>query len=109
MIEVTYYREENRLTLTGHAESGEFGHDLVCAAASILALTLSANVTRLCQQGLAAEPVTRLSPGSAQIRCRANAGYEAPVREVFLSLWVGFRLLAEKFPAFVSCRAPGWE
>ena len=43
MIEVTYYREHNRLVVTGHAQSNEYGKDLICASASILALTLGAN------------------------------------------------------------------
>ena len=48
MILVTYYRSYNRLTVEGHAHSGEPGKDLVCASASILAYTLAANVPTVC-------------------------------------------------------------
>ncbi len=37
MITVTFYREENDISafeLAGHAESGPYGYDLVCAAVS---------------------------------------------------------------------------
>ena len=44
MIEVIYYREKNRVSISGHAFSGEAGHDLVCAGVSALAYTLAANV-----------------------------------------------------------------
>ena len=47
MIEVTYYREHNRLTVKGHARSAEPGRDLICAACSILALTMAASLFAL--------------------------------------------------------------
>ncbi len=47
MIKVIYYREYNRLTVEGHAGSGPEGHDLVCASASALALTLAGNVAHM--------------------------------------------------------------
>ena len=43
MIDVTYDRKRLILKVKGHAHSGEAGHDLVCAAASILVYTLAAN------------------------------------------------------------------
>lgn len=48
MIDVIYDRKRLIVKVKGHAQSGEAGHDLVCAAASILVYTLSANVTELC-------------------------------------------------------------
>ena len=35
MITVVYHRDRNRVSVEGHAQSGEVGHDLVCASASI--------------------------------------------------------------------------
>ena len=41
MITVVYHRDRNRVEVEGHAYSGEAGHDLVCASASILTHTLA--------------------------------------------------------------------
>ena len=47
MITVIYHRDLNRVTVEGHAQSGEVGHDLVCASASILVYTLAAFVENM--------------------------------------------------------------
>ena len=41
MIKVVYHRDHNKVEVTGHAHSGEAGHDLVCASASILVYTIA--------------------------------------------------------------------
>ena len=37
----------NKFTLSGHAESGPYGHDLVCSAVSALTIGTANNLTRL--------------------------------------------------------------
>lgn len=42
MIKVSFIYKENQLTgfeLKGHAESGEYGQDIVCAAVSVLSIS----------------------------------------------------------------------
>jgi len=41
MIKAVYDRKENKITVEGHAYSGEPGHDLICAAASVLIYTIA--------------------------------------------------------------------
>jgi len=41
------HNEFKQFTLTGHAESGPAGHDLVCAAASALVIGTANNLTRI--------------------------------------------------------------
>ena len=50
MINAVFERDNYRLTVKGHANSGESGHDLVCAAVSILTDTLVLNIKRLKKQ-----------------------------------------------------------
>ena len=69
MIRVIYYRSYNRLTIEGHAHSGEPGQDLVCAACSALAYTIAANVGRLESQGQVQDVIVQLEPGNAEISC----------------------------------------
>ena len=108
MIEVTYYREHNRLTVTGHAKSDEYGKDLICSAASILALTLSTNVAHMYDSGCVTEPITKVEEGNAEISCRAKARYRESVRQTFMSVCVGFEILAAKFPQYISYAVRGW-
>lgn len=109
MIEVIYHREQNLVTITGHARSDEYGRDLVCAAVSSLALTLTANVAHLAAQGLARQPVMKLQQGKAEIGCRVKKPHRDQVRLVFQSLCLGFELLATQWPEHVRYSVRGWE
>ena len=70
MIEVTYWPERNRVTITGHANSDVYGKDLVCAAVSALALTLAANARYLASKDHVTDFTVRLAPGDAEICCK---------------------------------------
>lgn len=108
MIEVIYYREHNRVTITGHAHSDEYGKDLICAAVSALALTLSANVRNLHARGYVQDAVIKLEPGDAEISCQAKELFQGSVRQVFMSVCVGFEILADKYPEHISYCVRGW-
>lgn len=77
-----------RLCVEGHAGSAAFGHDLVCAGASMLVWTLAAQL-----EGRQDARV-RLGAGLAEIRC-------APDEPALAFAAAGLRLLAERFPEFV--------
>ena len=102
MIKAVYYREKHRLTLTGHANSGEAGHDLVCASASILAYTLASFVTGMADSGQLRARCVRLAPGDARIGCRVDPAHDAAVALVFDSICAGFELLARDYPDFIK-------
>ena len=102
MIQAVYYRKYNRLTLEGHARSGEPGHDLVCASASMLAYTLAANVANMADHGQVRAHVTELNPGSAEVSCNPASRYKQTVTLVFDTVCVGFELLAHSYPENIS-------
>ena len=108
MIEVTYYREHNRLTVTGHAKSDEYGKDLICAAASALALTMGANVGHMHESGCVVDPIVNIKEGNAEISCKPKAKYRDSVRQTFMSVCVGFEILASKWPDYISYSVRGW-
>jgi uncharacterized protein YsxB (DUF464 family) len=108
MIEVTYYREHNRVTVSGHAHSAEYGRDLVCAAVSALVLTLEANVRHLAAKDYVTAYTARLEPGDAEISCSPRNRYRKSVRQVCMSVCVGFEVLAEKYPDYISYAVRGW-
>lgn len=108
MITAVYNREKHRLTVEGHAGSGEAGHDLVCASASILVYTLAGNVMQLCEDhSRVRRPRITLEEGNAFISCTPVHGMGAVTTLVFDSICSGFDILAEKYPEFISYKVLG--
>lgn len=101
MIDVTFEREAQKLTVRGHAESAEAGKDLVCAGASTLVFTLADTLASLAGDGFS--PITRLEPGHAEFRVDVRDGMAslAAIAAMFTVL-NGFRRLAAEEPDFVK-------
>lgn len=101
MITITH-TEQCKVTIEGHAYSGEPGHDLVCAAASILAYTLADHVQAAESNGWLHTMTVELAEGAAEISCVPGSEYKGVVGLIFLSLCAGFRLLAATYPENVK-------
>ena len=102
MIQAVYYRSYNRLTVTGHANSAEPGHDLVCASASMLAYTLAANVASMADHGQVRQPIIKNNEGDTEISCNPRHNLKNTVTLVFDSICLGFELLAHDYPEYIS-------
>ena len=89
------------VTLEGHAGSGDYGKDLVCAAVSTLALTLEETVRQMHRKGWLETAAVHLEPGCAWFRCAQEAKRRAEAAAVFDGICAGFALLAGSFPGFV--------
>ena len=107
MIQVTYYRQYNRVTVEGHAGSGPEGHDLVCASASALAQTLAANVSHMKAQEAVYGTIIKLEEGNAEIQCTPYRRYKESVAQIYRAICVGFELLATKCPQNISYEVRG--
>lgn len=107
MIKAVYYRRYNRLTVEGHANSGEPGHDLVCAGASTLAYTLAANVGNMEANNQVRNPIVKLDTGNAEIGCEPKRKSEAMVARIFEAVCVGFEMLAHDYPQYLSYEIHG--
>ena len=107
MIQVTYYRQYNRVTVEGHAGAGPEGHDLVCAAVSALALTLAGNVSYMESQDAVHGVILKLEEGNAEIQCIPYRRYRDSVEQIFRAICVGFELLATKYPKNISYEVRG--
>ena len=101
LVEITYEPAKCQVVLCGHAGSGKKGADLVCAAVSTLACTLSANVERLLQGGQLRRAVIRLDSGNARIRAFPACGHRNQVRAAFETICTGFELLMQMHPNHV--------
>lgn len=107
MIQVTYYRQYNRVTVEGHAGAGPVGHDLVCAAVSAIALTLAGNVSYMESQDAVHGVIIKLEEGNAEIQCTPYRRYRDSVEQIFRAISVGFELLATKYPVNISYEVRG--
>ena len=107
MIQVTYHRLYNRVTVEGHAGSGPKGHDLVCASVSALALTLAGNVVHMQAQEAVRNVITVLKEGNAEIQCTPYRRYKDSVEQIYRAICVGFELLATKYPENISYEVLG--
>ena len=102
MIDITYEPGRWQVVVKGHAGAGKKGGDIVCAAASMLACTLSANVESLRQQGAVRRAEICLAEGAARIKACPACGCRNQVRTVFETVCRGFRLLAQMQPNHVQ-------
>ena len=107
MIKVVYHRDLNRVSVEGHAQSGEIGHDLVCASASILTYTLAAFVENMKNAKQVYNPKVELKEGDALIYCEPSNRYKGSVTLVFDSICAGFELLAQDYPDNISYEIRG--
>ena len=104
MIRGAYCPGEHRLLLEGHGEGGPYGHDLICAAATILARSFAALAEDAQAAGLCRVEEKRLERGCCRVRCRAAEGRE---HSLSLLLWGpvrGLQLLAEEYPEHLRFR-----
>jgi uncharacterized protein YsxB (DUF464 family) len=108
MIKVVYSRNSHRVTIEGHAGSGEVGHDLVCASASILAYTLASLMDSM-DKGVQVRDVTvdLDEEKGALISCEPAEDYIHSVRLMFDTICAGFDLLAQEYPEYVSFELRG--
>ena len=107
MITVVYHRDLHRVTVEGHAQSGEVGHDLVCASASILVYTLASFVENMKKAGQVYNPKTELNEGDALICCDPPNKYKGSITLVFDSICAGFQILARDCPMNISYEIRG--
>ena len=98
MTRIRYEPEAFRLSMEGHADAGPKGADLVCAALSMLMLTLEARCREREEERL---PTLSRAPGRFGIQCRPESGEEARCRESFDTVFAGLSLLAEREPEHV--------
>lgn len=101
MIKVTYHRNYHRVTVEGHANSGEAGHDLVCAGVSALTYTLAANVAHMADSGQVRIESMVLSSGKAEISCKPVSRFKGTVGLVLQAVCVGFEILAHDYPQYI--------
>jgi uncharacterized protein YsxB (DUF464 family) len=101
MITITYkaHGKKHKLSIEGHAESGEAGKDLICCAVSTLFYTLAQSMIEANHEGMLAKtPSIHEENGNGTISCVANGKYEANISLIWWTIINGFMLLEENYP-----------
>ena len=104
MIRVRYSPERLWLSVEGHARSGPFGQDLVCAAVSALTLTLWENLRVLEAEDKLQEVCRELDSGSACLSCLPKTPFRREAEGIFLTVTRGLACLARVYPRFLRCQ-----
>lgn len=99
MTRIVYDRAGLRLSMEGHALSGKYGQDIICAAESMLIMCLE---KRLMDFGERLMLTVKKAPGYISVSARPEAEIEELCRESFDTVYAGCALLAEYEPEHVS-------
>lgn len=107
MITVVYHRDRNRVEVKGHANSGEMGHDLICASATILVHTLATLAKNMEIAGHIKYPTVEISEGHALISCNVPRKYKSTVTFAIDAICGGYDFLAQNYPEYISYQIRG--
>lgn len=98
MISVIYDRRDFTLTVRGHANTAEYGHDLVCAAASVLLHTYSSAADLLYNRGYVKRINRDIESGKSCIGVEVSPDYDEVVRLALDAVVSGYEFLAARYP-----------
>ena len=101
MTRIVYEPARLLLRMEGHAGAAGPGEDLICAALSMLGMTLERRVTELAEHCF---PSVSRAPGKLLIACSPDEEGLGQCRECFETVAAGLALLAAEKPEFVRFR-----
>ena len=106
MINVKFNPKAFELDITGHAEHGEKGEDIVCSAISTLFYTLGEALYES-KAMMAEDIVFSDEDGNGHLSCKPKAEYEANVSLIYWTILTGFDLVAKNYKKFVKLEVVG--
>ena len=96
MINIKFDPKTFTLDITGHAEHGKKGEDIVCAAISTLFYTLGEALYES-REMMAEDIVFSDEDGNGHLSCKPKAEYEANVSLIYWTILNGFELVAKNY------------
>ena len=106
MIDITFNPENFTLDITGHAEYGKRGEDIVCAAISTLFYTL-AEALYASKEMLAEDIVFCDEEGNGHLSCVPKSEYEGNIARTYWTILTGFELVANNYKNNVNLLVAG--
>lgn len=101
MINITFNPKTFTLDITGHAEHGKKGEDIVCSAISSLFYTL-AEALYESREMLSEDLVFSDEDGNGHLSCKPKAEYEGNIARTYWTILVGFDLVAKNYKKNVN-------
>lgn len=96
MIDIKLYPNAFKLDITGHAEHGEKGEDIVCAAVSTLFYTLAEALYEY-RHMMKEDIIFSDEDGNGHIECKPKSEFEANVSLIYWTIMTGFDLVARNY------------
>ena len=106
MITVKFNPKTYTLDVTGHAEHGKKGEDIVCAAISTLFYTLAESLY-VSKHMLAEDIVFSDEDGNGHLSCKPKAEYEANVSLIYWTILNGFDIVSKNYKKYVILKVVG--
>lgn len=106
MINITFNPNTFTLDITGHAEHGKKGEDIVCSAISTLFYTL-AEALYESREMLAEDIAFSDEDGNGHLSCKPKAEYEGNIARTYWTILVGFDLVAKNYKKNVTLCVKG--
>ena len=106
MINITFNPNTFTVDITGHAEHGKKGEDIVCSAISALFYTLAQSLYES-KEMMAEDIVFSDDDGNGHLSCKPNAEYEANVSLIYWTILTGFDLVAKNYEKNVTLLVVG--
>lgn len=106
MINITFDPNTFTLDITGHAEHGKKGEDIVCAAISTLFYTLGESLYAT-RYMMAEDVIFDDEDGNGHITCKPKEEYEGNVSLIFWTILNGFQLVARNYKKNVNLKVVG--
>ena|SRR5690625_7993277 len=105
MIEVVVYRESEEIhafQISGHANSGPYGYDLVCAGVSAVSFGAVNAVLELCDIGLITDQAN--DGGYLYVEIRPSLSYEkrAQVQLIFEAMIISLQTIEREYKQFIQ-------
>ena len=104
MIQVTVYRKNNFMTafeLSGHAESGPYGFDLVCAAVSAVSFGAVNAVLELCDIDLEIEQGTEGGYLYVSLPSSLASDVMGKVQLLFEGMLISLKTIEQEYSQFI--------
>ena len=106
MINITFNPKSFTLDITGHAEHGKKGEDIVCSAISTLFYTLAEALYE--SKAMLTEDIDFSDEdGNGHLSCKPKAEFEGNIARTYWTILIGFELVAKNYEKNVNLQVVG--
>ena len=106
MINIEFNPNTFTLDVSGHAEHGKKGEDIVCAAISTLFYTL-AETLYSAKHMMSEDIAFSDEDGNGHISCKPKAEYEANISLIYWTILKGFEMVSKEYEKNVTLTVSG--